>query len=61
MKKRKNKLYILGLLLIVIALSSCSPQSDRNGSVGRTHKLFFDDTRSSWLDAASFFMDALYK
>ena len=49
MKKRKNKLYILGLLLIVVALSSCSPQSDRNGSVGRTHKLFFDDTRSSWL------------
>ena len=50
MKNNKNKAYLIGVLVLLTSIASCSQQQDREQSVGRTHKLFFDESRPSWID-----------
>ena len=50
MNQNNKKLMSVCTIVLLVVLSSCSSGSEREQSVGRAHKLFFDDSRLSWVD-----------
>ena len=50
MKHSRSSLNVIAIFLLLISITSCSQEPDREQTVGRTHKMFYDDARPSWAD-----------